>query len=159
MVPGWFQFHVEPQVPFADSIIINQAIIVGRMPYAGVWPLGCSQIQQNSFIFTSDNSEMLIIWHLGKVVQRPEVLLFGRKSSISETDRSQDYIQKASKSVCTSTVMVVSWHPFFYSNFFIYEDSIKHRGWSWWPWTRYPVGILLLLLAQTKYRSTKKNYL
>ena len=106
MVPGWFQFHIEPQVPFADSIVISHAIIVGRMPYAGVWPLGCSQIPQNSFIFTSDNSEMLIIWHLGKVVQRPEVLLFSRKSSISETDRSQDYIQKASKSVCTSTVMV-----------------------------------------------------
>jgi hypothetical protein len=45
---------------------------------------------------TSDNSEVPIIWHLRRAVQRPEVLLFGRKTA--------SLIKKAYKSVRISTV-------------------------------------------------------
>jgi hypothetical protein len=55
----------------------------------------------------------LIIWHLKSVVPRLEVLLFSRKSFVTETGRSQGHVQKGIS------------RPFIsYSiNFFTYEDS------------------------------------
>jgi hypothetical protein len=38
-----------------------------------------SQIQQNSFNLTSNNSESLTIWHLRTAVPRQEILLFTRE--------------------------------------------------------------------------------
>jgi hypothetical protein len=48
-------------------------------------------MQNNSFNLTSDNSEMLIIWHMRRAVPRSEVLLSTRKkaSSLTEARRPQ----------------------------------------------------------------------
>jgi hypothetical protein len=52
-------------------------------------------IQQNSFNVISIDSEILIIWYLRKVVQRPEVLLFIKKKNImNETGRARDMLNK-----------------------------------------------------------------
>ena len=55
----------------------------------------------------SDNSEILIIQHLRRVVPRPEFLLFANKraSSVKQADL-RDMLKKASNSVCTSTAVV-----------------------------------------------------
>jgi len=43
-------------------------------------------------------------------------------------------LKKASKSVCTSTVVVISWPLVSYSiSFFSHEDSRKHKRGTWWP--------------------------
>jgi hypothetical protein len=46
------------------------------------------KIQQNSFNLTYNNSEILIMWHLRKVVPRLEVLLFiwKKASSMKQAD-------------------------------------------------------------------------
>jgi hypothetical protein len=48
------------------------------------------------------NLEVLIIWPFWRVVKRPEVLLFTRKSFMTETGSVGDM----SKNVCTSTSVV-----------------------------------------------------
>jgi hypothetical protein len=59
-------------------------------------------MQQKFFNPTSHNSEILIIWHLGRVVPRPEVLLFTRKTaSLMKKAHLRDIFKKAYKSVCT----------------------------------------------------------
>jgi len=50
--------------------------------------------QQNSFNLISVNPEVLIVQHLRCIVPRPEVLLFTRKSFITEADRSHEHVQK-----------------------------------------------------------------
>jgi folate-binding Fe-S cluster repair protein YgfZ len=66
-------------------------------------------IQQNSFNPKSEKLEILIIWHLKRVVPRPKVLLFMTKKrkplSLKQADL-WDMFKKASKNVCTSTVVV-----------------------------------------------------
>jgi len=53
-----------------------------------------ASVQTNSFNPMSDNLEFLIIQHLKKIVSRPEVLLFTRKSCNNETGRSQGRVQQ-----------------------------------------------------------------
>jgi hypothetical protein len=70
--------------------------------------MGCKYyiVQQNSCNLTSNNSEIVIIWHLRRAVPRPKVLLFTRKQSfINETDLG-GMLKKASKSVCTSNIVL-----------------------------------------------------
>jgi hypothetical protein len=64
-------------------------------------------IQQNLFNLICDNLEILIIWHLRRVVPRLEVLLFTTKKCLlmKEADL-RHIIKKASKIVCTSTIVV-----------------------------------------------------
>jgi hypothetical protein len=63
-------------------------------------------VQQNSLNLTSDNPEILIIWHLRGAVPRPEALLLYQKKLLSETGNLSDTLEKSSKIVCTSTVVV-----------------------------------------------------
>ena len=64
-------------------------------------------MQQNSFNLLSDNSKILIIQYMRRVVPRMQVLLFTRKkaSSIKQADL-RNMFRKSSKNVCTSTVVV-----------------------------------------------------
>lgn len=46
-------------------------------------------------IFTSDSSEILKIWHMRRIVRRPEVLLLTRKKKIiNETGKCHVEVQK-----------------------------------------------------------------
>jgi hypothetical protein len=64
-------------------------------------------IEQNSFNLTSNNSEILIIQHMRKIVLRPEMFLFTRKkaSSMKQADL-RNMFKTVSNSVCTSTIVV-----------------------------------------------------
>ena len=62
-------------------------------------------ILQNLFNLTSDYSEILIMWHLRKVVPRLVVFLFTRKSFINETGRLMGHVYKGFHE-CASTVVV-----------------------------------------------------
>jgi len=53
-----------------------------------------ASVQTNSFNPLSDNLEFLIIQHLKKIVPRPEVLHFTRKSCNNETGSSQGHVQQ-----------------------------------------------------------------
>ena len=50
-------------------------------------------VQQNSVNPSSYDSEILIIWHLRRLVPRLEILLFPEKSFVNETGRSQGHVQ------------------------------------------------------------------
>jgi hypothetical protein len=64
------------------------------------------------------NSGIILIWHLKRAVPRSEVLLFIKKSFVSETG----------KSVCTLTIVLSLGPPVSYPTiFFSYEDSRKYR--------------------------------
>jgi len=60
-------------------------------------------ILKNLFNPMSDYSEILIMWHLRKVVSRLVVFLFTRKSFISETGRLIGHVYKGLQK-CASTV-------------------------------------------------------
>jgi hypothetical protein len=70
-------------------------------------------IQQTSLNPTSYNSKILIIRHLRRVVPRSDVLFFSRKKKASSMKQAdlRNIFKKASKTVCTSTI-VVSPDPF-----------------------------------------------
>jgi hypothetical protein len=62
-------------------------------------------IQQNSVNVISCNSEILIIWHMRRVVPGPEVWIFTKEnSSVKQADLS-DMFKKTSNCVCTLTVV------------------------------------------------------
>jgi hypothetical protein len=48
------------------------------------------EIQQNSFNLKSDNSEILIIWHVRRLAPRPP----GKKNFSSETGKSEGHVEK-----------------------------------------------------------------
>jgi hypothetical protein len=57
------------------------------MPPASRFALKMEAIEQNFFTLSSHNPEILIIWHLKRVVPRLEFLLFEKKaSSMKEAD-------------------------------------------------------------------------
>jgi len=67
-----------------------------------------SDIQQNSLIVTSDNTEILIIQHLSRVIREWKFLHFHLKTaSLIKQPDLRDML-KSSKCVCTSTVVVSS---------------------------------------------------
>jgi len=86
----------------------------------------------------------------------PEGSLFG------ETGRSQEHVQKASKSACTSATV---FYPgdFLLLYFFSSWDSKKHITGPEWPLASrqgiYPSGILLWLAVQPKCWSSNKKLL
>jgi hypothetical protein len=70
------------------------------------WHYASSLVQQHSFNPTSDNSETLTMRHLTKVAKTGSFAFYQGEKSINETGKFQGHVQKASKSVCTSTVVV-----------------------------------------------------
>jgi len=57
-------------------------------------------LQQQFFNLTSHNLEILIIWHLGRLVPRTEVLLFTRQTASSmKQAHLRDMFKKTYKSV------------------------------------------------------------
>ena len=102
-----------------------------------------------SFKLMSDNSEILIIWHLRRAVPRAKVLLFARRKvlAVKQIDLrdflvhykysvqlvgnnclTQGRFEKVFKSVCAPTVVVSPDHLPHSPNFFRYEDSRKQKG-------------------------------
>jgi hypothetical protein len=65
----------------------------------------------NSFDPTSDNLEILTVWHMRRVAPGLEVLVFTRIKvlSVKQADL-RDMFKKASSNVCTSTVVVCHDH-------------------------------------------------
>ena len=104
-------------------------------------------LQQNSLILTSYSSEILIHWHLSRVVPRLEILFFPmKKKKISETGRSQGHVRKGLRECLYIDGCGNCWPPVSYTiNIISYEDPSRHR--TWWPsisrWRRHPNGILL----------------
>jgi hypothetical protein len=76
----------------------------------------------------SNNSEIIIIWQLRRVVPRLEVLLFTRKENIiNETGRFWGHVQKGLQEYLYINCFGMSWPLVSYSiNFISYEDSRKH---------------------------------
>jgi hypothetical protein len=104
-----------------------------------------SWVKQNSFNLTSDNSA------LEKTSPKTGSFAFyQRKTSSMKQADLRDMFKRASKSVCTSTV-VISPDPYLLLHQLLELWRLQHnRRWPWWPWTsrwRYPNGILLWLLV------------
>ena len=118
-------------------------------------------VQLNSFNLTSDNSEILNIWHLGRVVSRREVLLYTRQRlSLKQADLNR-LVQDVLKE-CLYISCCISWPLVSYSiNLFSSEDPRKYRRGRWWPLTskhkRYPSRILLLFVVEPRYWSNNKK--
>jgi hypothetical protein len=71
-------------------------------------------VQQNSFDLIFKNLGILFIQHLRRVVPRLEVLLVPVKCSSLKQIYLKDRFKKASRSVCSSTV-VLSADPLYYT--------------------------------------------
>jgi len=63
-------------------------------------------ITAKSLNLISDNSEILIIQHLNRVVSRNKYGFLPEKSFINGTSTSQDLFKQTSRSVSTSTIVV-----------------------------------------------------
>jgi hypothetical protein len=72
--------------------------------YISLWHVS-GYILKNLFNLMSKYSEILIMWHLRKVVPRLVVFLFNRKSFISETGRLMGHVYKGLQE-CASTVVL-----------------------------------------------------
>ena len=119
----------------------------------------CIYVQWNSLNPASDNPEILIIWHLRRVVLPLEVLLFYYKTAslMKHVDLGNRF-KKASKSVDTSAVLV-SPNPLSPTpTSSPAKTPENNRQWLWWPWTSrwmYPIAILLWLYSPTLAAVTK----
>jgi hypothetical protein len=71
-------------------------------------------VQQKSFDLMFNNLGILLIQHLRRVVPRPEIMLVPENHSSVKWIDTKDMFKKASKSVCTSTV-VLSPDPLYYT--------------------------------------------
>lgn len=65
-------------------------------------------LQQNSCNTTYENSEILIIWHLRRVVPRLEILMFTRRKPVQWNKYISGTFSKRLPEVCTSTIIVSS---------------------------------------------------
>ena len=72
--------------------------------YISLWHLS-GYIPHNLFNPTSDYSEILIVWHLRKVVSRLVIFVFTRKSFTSEAGRLMEHVYKGLQE-CASAVVV-----------------------------------------------------
>jgi len=108
-------------------------------------------------------SEKLLLCGTWELSQDQRFCFVPEKSFIIETDISGSYSKRPlSMYVCMYVNHCdISWPLFSRSiNFYSYEYYRKHRiGWSWlWTsrWRRHPKGIVLWLVVQSNYRSSKK---
>ena len=104
---------------------------------------GRNNIQWNSFNLMSDNSEILIIWYLRRVV--PRFLFVPEISFFNAMGRSQGHVQKASRSV----QLLQLWR--------LWETQMMMLMNMRQHWRRNPSRILLWSVVQPKYRSCNKK--
>jgi len=120
----------------------------------------CHYIIKCSRIPLITNTEILIIWHLKRVIQRLQVLLLTGKKVRQPNRKNSETCSKMSLKVCVHHCSGFSWTQVSYSSdFFSYGNSKNNRRGSWWPlnkWKRYPNGILLQLVVQSKHMNSNK---
>jgi len=83
-------------------------------------------MQQNSCNLTSFNLEILIIWHLNRVVPRLEVLLFARKKLYQLNRQISGYVQNGLQVCLYVNCYGISWPLNSCSiNFFCDEEYVQ----------------------------------
>lgn len=115
---------------------------------------------QNSFKPTSNKPEILIFWHLRRVVPRAEVLLFIKRKHQWQRQISgtcSKCLQVCHYSNCYIFWLLVSFPIYFFSC----KDSRKHRRVSLWhwkiSWRRDSNQVLLRLVVQLMDNSTNEK--
>lgn len=110
--------------------------------------------KQNSFYPMFNNSDIMITWHLRRVVPTPEILLFTRKKHQWNRQIWGMSSKMPSRMFVHQPLLYLLTLVYYSINSFLVEPRKYRRG-LWQPWAsrlgRYPNGILLWSVVLLKY--------
>jgi hypothetical protein len=121
----------------------------------------CHYIIKCSRIPLIINTEILITWHLKRVIQRVEVLLVTGKKVCQPKRKNSETCSKMSLKVYVHHCCGFSWPQVSYSSNFLTMETTKiteedpDDPWTN-KWKRYPNGILHQLVVQSKHMNSNK---